>query len=59
MVPWSAVAPATTMLAFLDLVVPARHFVGTAAKLAWKHSPVTWVLVAAAGAGPTLLALLG
>ena len=57
-VPWSDVGRAAMMLAFLDLVVPADHFVGTTARLAWRHSPVTWVVVAAAGAGPTVLALL-
>ena len=58
-VPWSDVARAAMMLAFLDLVVPADHFVGTTARLAWHHSPVTWALVAAIGGGPTILAVLG
>lgn len=58
-VPWSDVARAAMMLAFLDLVVPADHFVGTTSRLAWKRSPLVWVVVAAIGAGPTLLALLG
>ncbi|TVR25157.1 MAG: hypothetical protein EA387_04530 [Nitriliruptor sp.] len=58
-VPWSDVARAATMLAFLDLVVPADHFVGTTSRLAWRHSPVTWALVAAIGAGPAILAWLG
>ena len=57
-VPWSDVARAAMMVAFLDLVVPANHFVGTTARLAWRHSPATWMLVAAIGAGPTVAALL-
>jgi len=57
-VPWSDVARAAVMLAFLDLVVPANHFVGTTARLAWQRSPLTGVLVAAIGAGPTVVALL-
>lgn len=57
-VPWSDLARAAMMLAFLDLVVPADHFVGTTARLTWNHSPITWALVAAVGAGPTLVALL-
>ena len=47
------------MLTFLGLVVPADHFVGTTAGLAWRHSPAIWAVVAAIGGGPTILVMLG
>jgi hypothetical protein len=58
-VPWSDVARAAMMLAFLDLAVPADHFVVTTARLAWHHSPVTWALMTAIGDRPTIVAVLG
>jgi hypothetical protein len=47
------------MLALVDLVVPARHVVGTTARLAWERGPLLWAVVAMVGAGPAVLAVLG
>lgn len=58
-VPWADVARAAAMLAFLDLVIPARHFVGTTSRLAWDRSPAIWAPVAAIGGGPAVLAVIG